>query len=97
MTRTQGERIAALEMSVETAHKRLDDQARILENMREIAVAIKGMLGEMQYMRGDIDAIKIDVEMQKAKPGKRWEIMVEQLIALMCAGLIGGLLTRLFL
>ena len=97
MANVYGERIAALEKSVESIHKRLDYQGRILENVQDMALAIKGILGEMQHMRDDVDAIKLDVEIQKAKPGKRLDTLTEQVIALLCAAVIGGFLSRVFM
>lgn len=92
--RAQGERIAVLETSVKSAHRRLDDQARLLESMRTMSVSIKEILTELKHMRADIDLLKSDMETQKSRPGKRWEALVGQVIGLLTAAVIGGLLTR---
>ena len=95
LVRLQGERIAVLETSAQSIKQRLDDQAAILESMREMSSTLKGILGEIKYMRADIDSVRIDIDTLKAKPGKRWETLVEQAIALLSAALIGGLLAKL--
>jgi SMC interacting uncharacterized protein involved in chromosome segregation len=90
----QSERIAVLETTVKSVHKRLDDQARLLENMRVMSDSMKDMLGELKHIRSDLDGVKNDVEAQKLKPAKRWETLVEQAVALVCAAVIGGVLAR---
>jgi len=93
--KTNSERITALEVQIIDFDKRIDNQAQILENVQDMAISMKGMMVEMQHLRENMNNMQSDVDAMKARPAKRWEALVEQILALCCAASIGGLLVSI--
>lgn len=47
---------------------------------------------EQEYIKGDVAEIKADVKTLAEKPGQRWESVVEKMLMLVLAGIVGAVL-----
>lgn len=63
-------RIATVEASTKSAHKRIDELQVITKAFYELAADVKVMVNEMTNMKKDINDIKIKVDAQENEPNK---------------------------
>lgn len=82
------ERLTEVEASCKSAHKRIDKQEAIIENIRNIVEEIK-------FMREDLNAVAAKVNDLESKPAKRWDILITALISSGASGVIGFFLSKL--
>ena len=79
--------------------RRHEARIQILEKqtaaIHELAKSAALMAQELEAMSGKVDVINKDVSDLKSRPGRRWDGVVEKLIAAVIGGLIGYLLVRL--
>lgn len=90
-------RIQIQEMEKEDA-KQKERFDRIMDNLHELKGDNKEMLGKLTPLTNkmdDVDKLSRDVDHLKSKPGKRWEGIVGQVIALAVAALVGLVLAKL--
>ena len=67
------EKVAHVEESTKSAHKRIDDMKRLVESIYDIATSVKSMQESISSMDGRLKAIE-------DKPAKRWELLVTSAI-----------------
>ena len=82
------ERLTAVEESCKSAHKRIDKQEKIVENIRNI-------VEEIRFMREDLNAVTKKVDEIERKPAKRWDIVVTAVISAASSGLVGFAISKL--
>lgn len=75
--------LAAVESSVKSAHKRLDEMHDLIESIRNVATEIK-------YMRDDVNKLSADIENVKNRPTKFWDKLIGALIGAAATGLVGA-------
>lgn len=79
--------------------RRHEARIRLLEKQTEaihqLAQSAALMARELEAMSGKVDTINKDVSDLKARPGRRWDGLVEKLLAALAGGLIGYLLIGL--
>lgn len=63
-------RVATVEASTKSAHKRIDELQVITKAFYELAADVKVMVSEMANMKTDINDIKIKVDAQENEPNK---------------------------
>lgn len=63
-------RVATVEESTKSAHKRIDELQVITKAFYELAADVKVMVNEMANMKKDINDIKIKVDAQENEPNK---------------------------
>lgn len=63
-------RVATVEASTKSAHKRIDELQVITKAFYELAADVKVMVNEMTNMKSDINDIKIKVDIQENEPNK---------------------------
>jgi len=81
------ERLTAVEASCKSAHKRIDKQEEIVENIRNIVEEIK-------YMREDLNAISNKVNDLESKPAKHWDLLITAIISAGASGTIGFIISK---
>jgi len=74
--------LAAVESSVKSAHKRLDDMNKLIESIRDV-------IAEVRYLREDVNKLSTDVENVKNRPTKFWDKLIGALIGAIGTGLVG--------
>jgi len=82
-------RITTVEQSAKSAHKRLDDIAKLTESVHILAT-------ETKMMREDLSEVKDRVDVIEKKPGKRWDLITTAAMSAMVSGVLGFLLSLLF-
>lgn len=75
------ERMTAVEQSVKSAHKRIDEFSETNKNISEILV-------EMKYMRRDLNELMQRVFNVETKPARRYDIIINAFITAIIAGVI---------
>lgn len=78
------EKIAHMEESLKSAHKRLDEIGELTQSVYELAASIKVMQGNITDISGRIKTIE-------DKPAKRWELIVSTVITTIVGVAIGYL------
>lgn len=78
------EKIAHMEESLKSAHKRLDEIGELNQSVYELAASIKVMQGNITDISGRIKTIE-------DKPAKRWELIVSTIITTVVGVVIGAL------
>lgn len=63
-------RVATVEASTKSAHKRIDELQVITKAFYELAADVKVMVSEMANMKTDINDIKLKVDAQENEPNK---------------------------
>jgi len=76
----QEERLTALA-------NRMDKLEKLTESVNKLAISIERLTNQQATTEGQISALTGDVSELKAKPGKRWDLVVTALItAIISAG-----------
>lgn len=78
------EKIAHIEESVKSAHKRIDDMGELTQSVYELAASIKSMQRDITDMSSRIKTIE-------EKPAKRWDLIVSTVITTIVGVVIGYL------
>lgn len=80
------EKIAHMEESLKSAHKRIDGIDKLTESVYELASSIKTMQGDITRMSGRLKIIE-------DKPAKRWDLVLTTALTTI-VGLVIGYLFR---
>jgi len=80
-------RIAKVEASAASAHKRIDDVDKLTESVYTLA-------NETKRMREDLGEIKGRVEVMESKPSKRWDLVTAITATAIITGVIEFLITK---
>ncbi len=75
------ERMTAVEQSVKSAHKRIDEFSETNKSISEILV-------EMKYMRRDLNELMQRVVDVETKPARRYDVIINAIITTLIAGVI---------
>jgi len=73
---------------------RLDTLEKNQEALTELTTSVKVLAVDQANLKGDVGEIKSDVKTLMEKPGKRWEFVVEKVIYVIVAAVIGYFLAR---
>ena len=74
---------------------RLDEVERRQEDMTELVQSVATIAQKQTDMDADVREIKTDVKALAAKPGKRWEGIVDKTLLAVVAALVGYILFKL--
>ena len=74
---------------------RLDEVERRQEDMTELVQSVATIAQKQTDMDADVREIKTDVKSLAAKPGKRWEGIVDKALLAVVAALVGYILFKL--
>ena len=89
MTETEiVERITKVEAAVKSAQHQIDETKELVGGIHELA-------SEVKYMRSDLSEVKQDVAEMKAKPAKRYDLIVTGIISALTSGAGGVMLSQL--
>lgn len=79
------EKVAHIEESTKSAHKRIDDIKKLIDSVYEIASSVKSMQTTIFNMDGRLKVIE-------EKPAKRWDLIVTSAITTIVGIAIGYLM-----
>lgn len=87
-------RLTEVESRSKSNTKRLDEMEKRQDNLDELVGTVKVLSDREKRVEDDVKEIKSDVKSIASKPGKRWDNLVNQIISLVIAALIGFLLAK---
>ena len=82
------ERLTEVESSCKSAHKRIDKQEGIIENIRNI-------VEEIRFMREDLNSVVSKVDEIEKRPAKHWESIISAGISAIVGGGLGFFISHL--
>ena len=74
---------------------RLEEVEKRQDNLDKLASSVAALATKQEDMDGDVKEIKADVKALNAKPGKRWESIVDKAIWAVLAAMIAFVLARI--
>lgn len=80
------DKMAHIEESVKSAHKRIDGIEKLTNSVYELASSIKNLQHDIGDMSGRIKAIE-------EKPGKRWDLIVTTIISTLTGAAVTFIVT----
>ena len=88
------ERLSRVEERAKSNTKRLDAVEARQDDLDKLTSSVAALATKQEDMDGDVKEIKADVKALNAKPGKRWESIVDKAIWAVLAAVIAFLLAR---
>ncbi len=85
---------ARMSEQINGALKRIDEQTKLVESLRDVASSVKVLALEVQQTKEKVNSISDDIDELKSKPAKRWDSAVSLVITAIITGVITFLLTR---
>lgn len=73
-------RFTELEDRTKSNTKRIDELEKKQDDLAAIVSSVQVVRNEQEHIKTDVTEIKNDVKEMKAKPGKRWEEIVNKII-----------------
>lgn len=74
---------------------RLDDVEKRQNTLDELVGTVKVLATREEVVESDVKEIKNDVKALTAKPGKRWDAMVDKITLTLVAAVIGFILAKI--
>lgn len=87
-------RITAVEDRSKSNSKRLDEVERRQDNLDKLATSVEVLAMREAAVESDVKEIKSDVKAIAAKPGKRWDGLVDKLVLIAATAFVTWLLTQ---
>ena len=89
------QRLSAVEQRSKSNSHRLDDLERQTEAVNNLATSVAVMAERVQNTGEKVDGLCTDVKELKAEPGKRWKGVVEKVVYIVVAAVVGYILAGL--
>jgi len=89
-------RLTALDGKVERHEGRIKELEKRQDDLGAIVNAVSVMKADQDHIKCDVGEIKAKVNDLSSKPSKRWDLLVEEVIKLLLAGVIGFAVSKLF-
>lgn len=89
------ERLSRVEERAKSNTKRLDAVEARQDDLDKLTSSVAALATKQEDMDGDVKEIKADVKALNAKPGKRWESIVDKAVWAVLAAVIAFLLARI--
>lgn len=93
MERYDDAAIAALEARCESNTHRLGDLEKRIDNIEELTSSVKVLATREERVERDVKEIKTDVKELTSRPARRWEGLVDKLLAALVGAFITWILT----
>lgn len=87
--------ISAVEQRGKSNSHRLDALEKQTEALNTLATSVAVMAEKVEATGEKVDGLCTDVQELKAEPGKRWKSVVERVIYIIVAAVVGYILARL--
>lgn len=88
-------RLSAVEQRSKSNSHRLEALEKQTEAVNRLATSVAVMAERVEVTGGKVDSLCADVQELKAEPGKRWKSVVEKVIYIVVAAVVGFILARL--
>lgn len=87
--------LSAVEQRSKSNSHRLEALEKQTEAVNRLATSVAVMAERVEVTGGKVDSLCADVQELKSEPGKRWKSMVERVIYIVVAAVVGFILARL--
>ena len=87
-------RLTEVEERSKSNKHRLDDMEKRQDNLDELVGTVKVLAVREENVENDVKEIKSDVKSLTGKPAKKWDNLVNQVISILVAGIVGFILAR---
>lgn len=87
--------IAEIEKDIKGIWKRIDEQLQLATSVNELATKVEVQGHRLNDLVGKLSELVEDIKEMKAKPARRWETVVSQVIGLIVAALFGVIIAKL--
>lgn len=74
---------------------RIDQLAKQQENLEKLISAVAVIADKQTRLEADVGDIKRDIKTMAEKPGKRWESLIDKIVSILVAALMGYALARI--
>ena len=88
-------RVTAVEEKCDENATRLTELEHRQDNLDALASSVAVMASEQEHIKTDVTEIKSDVKAIAAKPGKRWDEVVRNVLILVVGALIGFVIKQI--
>lgn len=88
-------RLSAVEQRSKSNSHRLDELKKQTEAVNALATSVAVMAERVEITGNKVDGLCTDVQELKSEPGKRWKSLVEKVIYIVVAAVVGFVLARL--
>ena len=86
---------AASDEQHKTIFRRLDKQDEMIESVQKLASSVERLTLKQESTQKKVDSLCEDMDEIKAKPGKRWEGLVQNLLYAFGGALVAYVVARL--
>lgn len=84
--------IAKIDERSKSNTHRLDEQEKRIDNIEELTTSVKVLATREERVESDVKEIKTDVKKLTERPAKRWEGLVDKIIAALAGAFIAWLI-----
>ena len=88
-------RLTEVEERSKSNSHRLDDVEKRQDNLDELVSTVKVLAVREENVESDVKEIKVDVKSLTDKPGKRWDGLIDKIIMVITAAVVGFFLAKL--
>lgn len=88
-------RLTEVEARSKSNTKRLDEVEKRQDDLEVLATSVSALAAREERVESDVKEIKADVKTLAAKPGKRWDGLVDKVVWAVLAAVIAFLLGRI--
>lgn len=87
-------RLTEVETRSKSNSHRLDEVEKRQDNLDELVSTVKVLAVREENVENDVKEIKIDVKSLTDKPGKRWDNLIDKIIMVIAAAIVGFFLAK---
>ena len=88
-------RLTEVEERSKSNKHRLDEVEKRQDNLDDLVSTVKVLAVREESVENDVKEIKSDVKSITGKPAKKWDNLVNQVISILVAGIVGFILAKL--
>ena len=88
-------RLTQLEAAAKSNKRRIEDIEKRQDDLEKLTSSVSTLAANQKHMESDVKEIKADVKGLAAKPGKRWDSIVDKLIWAVLAAIVAFMLGRI--
>lgn len=84
--------IAKIDERSQSNMRRLDEQEKRIDNIEELTSSVKVLATREERVESDVKEIKTDVKKLAERPAKRWESLVDKVVAALAGAFVAWLI-----
>lgn len=85
--------IAQIEARCKSNTHRLDEQEKRIDNIEELTTSVKVLATREERVERDVSEIKTDVKKLAEKPSKRWEKVIDTILAALAGAFVAWVIS----